>query len=86
MGEGFGWYLFAGASGRAVGRDIFLDGNSWRHSASVRKRPAVADLEAGAALFWRDMRLSFTQDIRSQEFVGQRKAFTYGIVTLAVAF
>lgn len=32
-----GWYFFAGAQGRAVGRDLFLDGNTWRASPSVRQ-------------------------------------------------
>ena len=32
-----GWYLFAGAEGRAVARNIFLDGNSFRNSRSVDK-------------------------------------------------
>src|SRR5258708_3507623 len=37
--EIFGWYMFAGFDGRAVGRNIFLDGNSFANSQSVSKRP-----------------------------------------------
>lgn len=33
----FGWYLFAGVEGRAVARNIFLDGNTFRDSRSVDK-------------------------------------------------
>ena len=87
LGQGFGWYLFAGATGRVVGRDLFLDGNTWRDSSrSVTKRNVVGDLEAGGAVYWHNVRLSYTHDWRSEEFVGQKKWFTYGIATLSVAF
>jgi hypothetical protein len=87
MGQGSGWYLFAGGSGRAVGRDLFLDGSTWRnHSPSVPKRTLVGDMEAGGAVFWHNVRLSYTHDWRTEEFVGQKKWFTFGIATLSVAF
>jgi lipid A 3-O-deacylase len=41
-----GWYFFASAQGRAVGRNIFLDGNTFRRSLSVSKKNFVADLPA----------------------------------------
>ena len=34
----FGYYAFAGMQGRVVGRNIFLDGNSFRPSPSVDKK------------------------------------------------
>jgi hypothetical protein len=86
VGEGFGWYLFAGAGGRAVARDIFLDGNTYRDSRSVDHRPFVGDLEVGAAVFWQNIRLSYTQDFRSKEFVGQKKDFVFGALSLSFAF
>ena len=42
-----GWYLFAGIEGRAVARNIFLDGNTFRDSHSVDKRPIVGDFQVG---------------------------------------
>jgi lipid A 3-O-deacylase len=87
VGEGFGWYVFGGASGRLVGRDIFLDGNTWRsHSPSVDKNILVGDFEVGAAMFWHNVRLSYTHDWRSEEFSGQKKFFTFGSISLSVAF
>src|SRR3546814_17784538 len=47
--DDFGWYFFAGAEGRIVARNIFLDGNTFKDSHSVDKRPLVADLQAGLA-------------------------------------
>src|SRR3546814_8870959 len=48
--DDFGWYFFAGAEGRIVARNIFLDGNTFKDSHSVDKRPLVADLQAGIAV------------------------------------
>ena len=86
MGEGFGWYVFGGVGGHVVGRDIFLDGNTWRDSRSVDKRTFVADFEVGAAVFWQNVRLSYTQIWRTKEFDGQRENFTFGSVSLAFSF
>ncbi len=86
-GREFGWYLFAGIEGRAVGRDITLDGNTWRDSRSVRGRPVVADAQFGAALLWRAWRLSYTHVLRSEEFYGQRGGVQqFGSINLAFRF
>jgi hypothetical protein len=86
VGEGFGWYLFAGAAGRLVAHDIFLNGNTFRDSRSVDHRPLVADLEFGAAVFWQNIRLSYTQVFRSKEFVAQGRDFSFGALSLSFAF
>lgn len=72
QGDDFGWYIFGGAEGRAVARDIFLDGNTWVDSRSVNSRPLVADLQAGVAIMWRGVRIAYTQVWRTEEFYGQR--------------
>jgi hypothetical protein len=84
--EEFGWYLFAGAEGRAVARDVFLDGNTWRDSRSVDRIPLVADVQAGLAVTWRGMRLAYTQIWRSREFKGQPEAAQFGSVSLSFRF
>ena len=86
VGEGFGWYVFGGVGGYAVARDIFLDGNTWRDSRSVDRKPFVADFEVGAAVFWRNIRLSYTQVWRTKEFEDQSRIFSFGSVSLAFAF
>ena len=86
VGDGFGWYVFGGVGGYAVARDIFLDGNTWRDSRSVDRKPFVADFEVGAAVFWRNIRLSYTQVWRTKEFEDQSRIFTFGSVSLAFAF
>jgi len=81
-----GWYLFGGVEGRLVARNIFLDGNTFTSSRHVDKIPLVADFQAGAAVtFWR-ARLSYTQSLRTPEFIGQEAFDNFGSVALSVRF
>tara|TARA_R110000824_G_scaffold118960_18_gene272522 strand:- start:47993 stop:49138 length:1146 start_codon:yes stop_codon:yes gene_type:complete len=83
--SGFDWYLFAGLEGRAVARDIFLDGNTFRDSASVNKRPLVGDFKFGAVAVLKSVRVSFTHNLRTKEFYGQNKADQFGSIVLGLA-
>lgn len=70
--DGWGGYLFASGEGRAVGRNIFLDGNTFQPSPRVDKYPWVGDFVFGATAFWgRYLRATVSLDNRSPEFVGQ---------------
>jgi lipid A 3-O-deacylase len=85
LGDDIGWYLFAGAAGRAVARNIFLDGNSFRTSAHVEHKTLVGDLQAGASVYWSDhARLDLSVMRRTDEFVGQRSSDVLG--TAAISF
>ncbi len=84
--DGFGWYLFAGATGRAVAHNIFLDGNTFVDSHSVDKKWLVGDLQAGATLMVDRFRLSYTHVFRTKEFETQDEADRFGAVTLSVNF
>lgn len=80
----FGWYLFAGAEGRAVARNIFLDGNTFRDSRSVDKKPFVGDLQFGIALTWSNVRLSYTHVLRTREFKAQDERDDFGALSLSI--
>jgi hypothetical protein len=82
----FGVHLFADVEGRAVARNIFLDGNTWKDSHSVDKLPLVADLAGGLALVYRHMKLSFAYVYRTREFHKQDLAQPFGSVTLGLTF
>jgi hypothetical protein len=83
----FGFYGFIGAQGRAVARNIFLDGNSFRSSPSVDKEPLVADVQAGVSLFWRDgTRLDVSVVHRTEEFEHQHGADAFGIVSFGASW
>jgi lipid A 3-O-deacylase len=80
----FGWYLFAGVQGRVVGRNVFLDGNTFTTSRGVDKKPFVADITGGAALYWSHrikLDISFTQ--RSREYETQPQYDRFGVVTIS---
>jgi hypothetical protein len=81
-----GWYLFLGVEGRAVLRNIFLDGNSFKDSHRVDKNAFVGDVQAGAALTLRRVRLAFTYVFRSEEFIGQRRPDQFAALTFSVRF
>lgn len=83
----FGWYVFAGLDGRVVGRDIFLDGNTFRNGGpSVPRRWLVGEAQAGAAVYWRGTRFAYTQVVRSEEFYGQRGTQTFGSLSVSFRF
>lgn len=84
--RGLGWYLFVGAEGRAVLRNITLDGNTFADSQSVRKRPLVADLQGGLALLFDHARLTYTVVARTKEFYGQHSIDFIGAGALSIAF
>src|SRR5207248_6079201 len=85
LDEGRGLYFFAGAQGRAVARNIFLDGNSFRASPHVPKKVLVGDLQAGFSALWsKSLRLDVSVVLRSKEFRGQRG--TDDICTAALTF
>ncbi len=85
-GHDFGWYFFAGAEGRAVAHNIFLDGNTFAKSQSVPKKTFVADVEGGAAIIVYGVRLTATEVIRSQEFEGQRGPDVFGSISASFNF
>ena len=82
-----GWYIFVGAQGKAVARNIFLDGNTFRPSRHVPKKTYVADLQAGFSVLWSStLRLDFSVVRRTQEFVGQHGLDEIGTAALTVSW
>lgn len=84
--RGFSAYLFAGADGRAVLRDIFLDGNTFRDSHDVDRELLVGDLMAGITLGYGGFKLSLAKVLRTREFDGQPHDHRFGSITLSYAF
>ena len=84
--DGFGWYLFAGVEGRAVGRDIFLDGNTFEASQNVDKKNFVADGQAGIAMTIDDVRIAFTYVYRTTQFHGQEAPDSFGALSVSFRF
>lgn len=79
-------YLFTTVEGRAIARDIFLDGNTFRDSPSVDKEPFVGSLQVGGALTYGDTRLSYTHVFMTQQFETESHPEQFGALTLSYRF
>ncbi len=84
--DSWSWYAFAGVEGRAIARNIFLDGNTFASSHSVDKEYFVADVNAGIALTYDRYRLSYTLVYRTREFEGQDEPSVFGALTFGYRF
>jgi lipid A 3-O-deacylase len=83
----FSLFVFTAVDGRAVARDIFLDGNTFRSSPSVDKEFFVADLSAGIGFIAGRWQFTLTQVRRTREFKTEPEAFDdFGSVTVSRAF
>ena len=81
-----GLYVFARADGRAVGHNIFLDGNTFGDSPSVGHNPFVADLSVGVAVNIKNTKLAYAFVYRTKEFSEQQEAQIFGTVSLNWTF
>ncbi len=79
-------YLFATVEGRAIARDIFLDGNTFHSSQSVEKENFGGTIQLGAVVTLGDARLSYTQVMMTREFETQKETPQFGAVTLSYRF
>ncbi len=82
----FGWNLFASVEGRAVARNIFLDGNTFGDSRSVDKNNFVLDFQGGVEFVLGVTRITFTQIYRTREFEGQRVPSQFGSISISAIF
>ncbi|MBL4748288.1 MAG: lipid A deacylase LpxR family protein, partial [Magnetovibrio sp.] len=87
------WSTFAGFEARAVVRDIFLDGNTFKKSPDVKKNPFVLESRLGITTHVpfdnasiTAVRLSLTMVHRTREYQTQGKADRYGSLQATVNF
>jgi hypothetical protein len=77
---------FGAVNGRAVARDIFLDGNTFTDSHSIDKNYFVADIAAGLAVNYKRFIMTWTQVMRSKEFKGQEDEHSFGAIAVSYSF
>ena len=65
---------------------MFLDGNMFRDSHSVNRKPFVGEAQAGIAAQWGNFRVSLGQVLRSKEFDGQAGSQSFGSLALQYQF
>jgi hypothetical protein len=81
-----GVHLFVSVDGRLVGRDIFLDGNTFRNSHSVDKKNTVGDMAIGMNFISGRWKFSYAQVWQSKEFEEQSGSHEYGSITLSYVY
>ncbi len=81
-----GLYAFARVDGRAVARNIFLDGNTFGDGPSVGHNLFVADLSVGVAINWKNTKLAYALVYRTREFDEQQDAQVFGTVSINLTF
>lgn len=84
--EGMSFHVFAAMTGRAVIRDVFLDGNTFSDSHNVDKKMLVGDFVIGAGLTWASFSLSYAQVLRTPEFEKQNGSQKFGSINLSYTY
>ncbi|PCI37214.1 MAG: hypothetical protein COB46_13795 [Rhodospirillaceae bacterium] len=87
------WSTFLGFEGKAVARDIFLDGNTFKDGPDVKKKPLVLEARLGISshipfnnIYIKGVRLSLSMVNRTREFKAQDKSDRYGSVQASFNF
>lgn len=84
--DGWNGHLFVAFDARWMVHDITLDGNTFRSSHSVKKRPFVADVGYGLAFYHGNWRIALARYHRTKEFRGQKEKPVYGTITISRRF
>jgi lipid A 3-O-deacylase len=82
----FGFHFFAAAEGRAVLRDIFLDGNTFGGSHQVDKEIYVAEVMGGIAVNYGRFKASYAMVLRSPEFKERRDRHAFGTINMSYSY
>jgi lipid A 3-O-deacylase len=75
-------YMFGRVGGELVGRNIFLDGNTFANSVSVGKKLAVGEVAVGVAGRFRKLELGWAFTWRTEEFREQDHPDAFGSLSL----
>ncbi|MGZ5584011.1 MAG: lipid A-modifier LpxR family protein, partial [Usitatibacter sp.] len=67
-------------------RNLFLDGNTFRASPSVERKPFGWDAQLGVAATWGYRRLGLSLVRRSEEFATQGKSDKFGQLTYSFEY
>lgn len=83
----FAWYVFLGASGQGIAKDLTIEGNDFHDSNSAKLRPFVGEFQGGLSLLAFGARLTYSHVVQTQEFRGQKGGLhQFGSLSLSVRF
>lgn len=81
-----GIHLFFGVNGKAVARNILLDGNTFRDSHSVDKEPFVADFIGGIGIIIQRVKITYSYVYQTKEFETQKDVQKFGAIAASFTF
>lgn len=79
-------YVFAAGRSTLIGRNIFLDGNTFRSSHHVQKIPLIFETELGAAGIYNQWSVIWRFVTRSPEFRERSVVNSFASISLGYAF
>lgn len=81
-----GVYAFGSLGGRAVGHNLFLDGNTWRRSHHVSKETLLGIMSVGGTVLLGPVELTASNNYLTREFREQKNSDSFGSVTVSLKF
>ncbi|MGX2983249.1 lipid A deacylase LpxR family protein [Helicobacter sp. 23-1045] len=85
--DGLKVYVFFGASGSIVGRDMFIEGNTFGGAKSgVKLERFLYEAELGAMIGWKYVSLGYVWSNQSKRFREQKWQHKYGSIRLEIMF
>ncbi len=84
--EDIAWFLYAGLDLRGAGRNLFIQGNTFRDSVGRDLEHFVTDYKGGVVVQTPRFEVGLTYVSRAQEFDTQDGRHTFGFASLAATF
>ncbi|ETR68845.1 MAG: secreted protein [Candidatus Magnetoglobus multicellularis str. Araruama] len=81
-----GGHLFTSFSGQAIGREIFLDGNLFRDSHNVDKKPVVGIFMGGVGIIWGKFKTVFAFVEHTRSFETQDESEVFGSINFSLDY
>lgn len=82
----FGIHFFLSGEGRAVIRNIFLDGNTFTDSHSVDKKPIVGAFTGGIGINYSRLKTSLAYVYQTRTFEEEKDPQTYGSINVSFVY
>lgn len=82
----FSMHIFLGVDAFAMARNILLDGNTFKDSHSVDKKPFVGRFFAGFGILFHKVKFTYSNVWETKEFDTQKGGQQYGSITLSYSY
>lgn len=81
-----GFHVFFGVDGKAILRNIFLDGNTFQNSHRVEKKPFTVDALLGIGIRFGHFNISYAYIFWTKKFKTETKGHVFGVFNLSYSY